>query len=289
MLLKNKKNRGEKMKLTVLVDNNSIIDRYFLAEPGLSYYMEDKGKNILFDTGYSDVFLTNGFKLNLSFNNLDALVISHSHLDHTWGLESLIKYFTEQAMEGRSFNKPKLFSHPEIFRPKTFTGVEEFGVNVDEKKLFKYVSNNMSKVPKWVTNDLVFLGQIPRKFDFEKYSIGKVEINNELHEDFNIDDSALCYKSSKGLVIITGCSHSGICNIIEYAKEVCGEDKVYDVIGGFHLIDTPEDRLSKTVEYFKNLDIVKAHPCHCTDLKAKIALSEVVPVHEVGVGLQIKY
>src|SRR6056297_3385422 len=138
------------MKLTVLVDNNSIIDRYFLAEPGLSYYIEDKGSNILFDTGYSDTFISNAFKLNLSFSNLDAIAISHSHLDHTWGLEPLIKYFTEQAMEGRTFKKPDFFSHPEIFRSKTFTGVEEFGVNIDEKKLFKYVNNKMSDKPKWI-------------------------------------------------------------------------------------------------------------------------------------------
>ncbi len=280
---------GKVMKLTVLVDNNTIIDRYFLGEPGLSYYLELDGKNILFDTGYSDIFLRNGSKLGLSFDNLDSIAISHSHLDHTWGLEPLIKFFTEQVMEGKTFTQPKFFGHPDIFKPKTFTGIEEFGMNVDEKKLFKYFKNEMSKEPRWITNNLVFLGQIPRKYDFEKYSIGEVEINGELKPDFNYDDSALCYKSEKGLVIITGCSHSGICNIIEYAKKICDQDKIYDVIGGFHLIDTPKARLEGTIEYFNNLNVTKVHPCHCTDLKAKIALSKVVDIEEVGVGLQIKY
>ena len=83
---------GKKMKLTVLVDNNTLIDRYFLAEPGLSFLIEDGDTVVLFDTGYSDIFLKNAWKIGLSLTNIDYLVLSHGHLDHTWGLEPLIKY-----------------------------------------------------------------------------------------------------------------------------------------------------------------------------------------------------
>ena len=93
------------MKLKVLVDNNTLIDRYFLAEPGVSFYIEDGDTKILFDTGYSDIFLTNGEKMGINFFDIDYLAISHSHLDHTWGLEPYIKRLGEEIMEERSFKK----------------------------------------------------------------------------------------------------------------------------------------------------------------------------------------
>ncbi|HKL42815.1 MAG TPA: MBL fold metallo-hydrolase, partial [Clostridia bacterium] len=93
----------------------------------------------------------------------------------------------------------------------------------------------------------------------------------------------------KGLVIITGCSHAGICNIIDYAKKVCNEDRIIDVIGGFHLLNPEQAVLDKTVEFFKNLNTDKVHACHCTDLKSKIELAKVVDIEEVGVGMTLVY
>jgi len=92
-----------------------------------------------------------------------------------------------------------------------------------------------------------------------------------------------------GLVIITGCSHSGICNITEYAKEVCGDSRVLDIIGGFHLLEPSEERMRGTLEYLKKLGPGCVRACHCTDLNSKIELSKVCRLKEVGVGLQIEY
>ena len=278
------------MKLTVLVDNNTLIDRYYIGEPGVSYFIEEGDKKILFDTGYSDAFLINGEKMGINFFNIDYLVISHSHLDHTWGLEPYIKRLSEEIMEGRSFKKAEFVAHPNVFDSKSFTGVEEIGMNVDKDKLFRYFNNSISKEPVWITDKLVFLGEIPRENSFESITpVGKVLINGHLEDDFNIDDSALCYKSEDGLVIITGCSHSGICNIIERAKEVCNDDRVIDVIGGFHLQDPSKVQMDGTVNYFDDLNVDKIHACHCTDLNSKIALSKVVGIGEVGSGLMIEY
>ncbi len=72
------------MRLTVLVDNNTFIDQYLLGEPAVSYYIEAENKKILFDVGYSDVFLQNAAKLGIDLTQLDMLVFSHGHLDHTW-------------------------------------------------------------------------------------------------------------------------------------------------------------------------------------------------------------
>jgi len=109
------------MKLTVLVDNNTLIDRYFIGEPGVSYFIEDGNKKILFDVDYSDAFITNGEKMGIDFFNIDYLVISHSHLDHTWGLESYIKRLTEEIVEGKKFKKANFVAHPRVFDSKSFT------------------------------------------------------------------------------------------------------------------------------------------------------------------------
>jgi 7,8-dihydropterin-6-yl-methyl-4-(beta-D-ribofuranosyl)aminobenzene 5'-phosphate synthase len=278
------------MKLTVIVDNNTLIDRYFLAEPGVSFYIEEGDTKVLFDTGYSDIFLTNGEKMGLNFFNMDYLVLSHSHLDHTWGLEPYIKRLSEEIMEGRTFKKADFIAHPNVFDSKSFTGIEEIGMNVDKDRLFRYFNDKTSKEPVWLTERLVFLGEIPRLNDFEsKEPIGRILKDGKHEDDFNIDDSALCYVSDKGLVIITGCSHAGICNIVEHAKLVCGIEKVYDVIGGFHLQEPSELQLSGTLDYFEHLGADKIHASHCTDLQSKIALSRVVGVGEVGVGLIKEY
>ena len=77
------------MEITFLVENNSRIDRYLLAEPALSIFIETEGKKILFDCGYSDVFIKNAWKLSVNLENITDIVISHGHDDHTGGLKFL--------------------------------------------------------------------------------------------------------------------------------------------------------------------------------------------------------
>jgi 7,8-dihydropterin-6-yl-methyl-4-(beta-D-ribofuranosyl)aminobenzene 5'-phosphate synthase len=149
---------------------------------------------------------------------------------------------------------------------------------------------DFNEKPKWLTDRLAFLGSIPRNNAFEgQTSIGKVVNGDKIEDDFIIDDSALVYKATDGLVIITGCAHSGICNTIEYAKKVCNVEKILGVIGGFHLQNPDKKQLRETIEYFKELNPKDVYPCHCTDFKSKCALSSEVNVGEVGVGLQLEY
>ena len=278
------------MKLTVLIDNNTLIDRYFLAEPGVSYLIEEEGKKILFDAGYSDAFITNAQKLTINLLDLDFVALSHGHLDHTWGLIPLIRLYTEGMIEGLKVKKPTLVAHPLTFSSRKIGNLPEIGSLLSEDKLSGYFHLELSKEPVNLTERLIFLGEIERVNDFEaKNPLGTILRNGVEEDDFLFDDSALAYKSPNGLIIITGCSHAGICNIVEYAKKVCGDERVVDVIGGFHLLNPSAEQLQGTVEYFKSLHTDSLHACHCTDLNSKIALSKVSNIKEVGVGLMLEY
>ncbi|MBN1455957.1 MAG: MBL fold metallo-hydrolase [Methanomicrobia archaeon] len=279
------------MQLTVLVDNNTLIDRYFLGEPAVSYFIEDAGTRILFDVGYSDAFLINAQKMAIDLRTLDFVVLSHGHLDHTWGLDPLIRLYIESKLERLESKRPTLVAHPATFQTKLLTGVGQIGSLVTETRAANYFTLHLSREPVWLTDRLVYLGEIPRRNEFEAQTpIGRVKSEkNEEEADYSLDDSALAYQSSQGLVIIAACAHAGICNTLEYAREVCDEDRVADVIGGFHLLNPTERQLKGTLAYFASRQPVAVHACHCTDLHSKLALAQAVKLEEVGVGLQLNY
>ena len=226
--------------------------------------------------------------MGIDLANFDYLVLSHSHLDHTWGLDRLLKYYTELAIEKRPFKKPTMISHPQTFTSVSTDQLDEIGSLLSKVRLEKHFSMQLSKKPQQLSEKLTFLGEIPRKNPFEAIdTIGRKEGAEE--GDRVIEDSALVYNSSQGLVIITGFSHAGICNICEYAKEVCSNHKIAEIIGGLHLQSPSQSQLQGTLDYMETLqpDVVRA--CHCTDLNSKIALSSVVNIKEVGVGLSVDY
>lgn len=221
---------------------------------------------------------------------IDFLVFSHGHFDHTWVLDPLVKLYTEAVIEKKGHSKATLVAHPIVFSTRKYDDLDEVGSMITEDRLNGFFDIRLSKKPVWLTDNLVFLWEIPRKNDFEaKKPIGKIIVENMEKDDFLIDDSALVYRSPKGLVVITGCSHSGICNSIEYAKEICGTEKNIDIIGGFHLLNPSGRQLQGTLEYLKTLQPQLVHACHCTDLNSKIALSKVVDLEETGVGMEFEY
>lgn len=263
------------MQLTVLVDNNTLIDRYYLGEPGVAYYLEDGDVRILFDVGYSDIFLRNAQALGIDLSRLQQVVLSHGHNDHTRGL----LWLSEQ----------EYFSELQLLCCKrgaySFAGklLRLQGIRM-RQQLQEKCRLRLSKEPVWLTKRLVFLGEIPTLNDFEqRHGFGSAEDP----VDLVLDDTALVYRGSEGLFVITGCSHSGICNIIEYAKKVCGEAKVQGVIGGWHLFKV-DDRLEKTIAYLQKHNIRELYPCHCCSFQAKAAVHAQIPVKEIGVGKVIE-
>ena len=280
---------ASRLTLTVLIDNTTLMDQDLLGEAGLSLLIENSGKKILFDTGLSGNFLFNAEKLGIGLHDLDLLVFSHGHVDHTGGLPTLIRYLTGTSPEGRKPRVPEVLAHPRCFWPKEKDGRNN-GSPLNEGEVRMQFPTSLSEKPVWITDDLVYLGEIQKRFAFEHGDPGKRTIHlpdGNTEPDYLLDDTALAFRSAEGLIIITGCSHAGICNITEYAREVCGEKKVRDVIGGLHLLSPEPKRLKKTGKYLNRLHMGALHACHCTSLPAKIALADYCPMQEVCVGMKL--
>lgn len=275
------------MKLTILVDDNMSNYRRLLAEHGLCFYIEDDGKKILFDTGYSDVFIKNAVSLGINLLDLDYIVLSHGHYDHTWGLTHYLAFYMSALEQKQKVKKPTTITHPDTFLEKYEEGFGEIGCMLTEEKLKKVFDVITTDEPYSLTKNLTFLGEIPRFNDFEgREPMEKVLRNGNWEDDYVIEDSALVYKSDESLSIITGCSHSGICNIVEYSQKLLKTAKIESIIGGFHLIDTPKEKMDKIIEYLKKQDIKELYPCHCTNFSAKAELTKELNAKDIGVGFR---
>lgn len=268
------------MKLKVLVDNNTYIDQYFCGEPAVSYYIEDEGVKLLLDVGYSDLFLKNMNHFGINLEEINTIVISHGHDDHTKGL----KYLFEQE----SRRNISIIAHPDAFKEKVLNELKICSP-ILQQELAQKCNLILSKEPMKISKNLIFLGEIPELNDFEnRKPIGKQLTNNTYTDDYVLDDTALAYKNKDGIYIITGCSHSGICNIIEYAKKVCNDERVLGVIGGFHLFEVNE-QVIKTINYIEKNKLIELYPCHCTSFSVKAEMYKSLPIKEVGVGLELQW
>lgn len=243
------------MKLTVLTEN--VAGGKFRAEHGLSYLIEYNYKTILFDTGHSDVFRQNSDLLGISLDKVvDFIVLSHGHWDHGDGL--------------RFIENKTLITHPNAFIKRSRKhGSLNIGLALDKAALQKKFNLLTSAKPYQISESILFLGEIPRTNNFESQTTDFVDENGAA--DFVPDDSALAIIQDKSLIIVSGCAHSGICNICEYAKKVTGISTISAVIGGFHLKQA-NDQTRKTIAYFKREQISRIIPSHCTDLPALSAI-----------------
>ena len=279
------------MRLSILVDNNTLIDRYFSAEPGVAFHIDTGESRVLFDCGYSDALLRNAAGMRIDLCQLDAVVLSHGHIDHTGGLEPLARFLAQQQAEHGVRVRPQLISHPAAIAARKLDDGSSNGIAISAALLDGAFELHASAEALWIDRRLVFLGQIERRTSFERApAIGlRSDGCGGWLPDELPDDSALVYLADDGIVVISGCSHSGICNIVQAARRVTGVDRVIDIIGGFHLQNPPKAQLEGTVAFIEALDLSALHACHCTDLQSKVALAAAAPLREVGCGLQLEY
>lgn len=266
------------MKLTVLVDNNTYIDQYYLGEPAVSYYIEDGDAHVLLDCGYSDAFIKNAEAMGIDLSKLTHIVFSHGHDDHTRGLQFL--------KEKYDLSNVQIIAHPQAFQPKRDGGLP-CGSPFTAEEIADFSKLKMSSLPVQITDKLLFLGEIIQVFDFElNGSLGERFVEGRWEDDYCRDDSALVYEGKDGLFLITGCSHSGICNIMQQAFTIFGTKEVAGILGGLHLFDVDE-KLEETIDFLDCYEVKDFYPCHCVSLQAKAKMMEVLNVKEVGVGLTL--
>lgn len=262
------------MELTVLVDNSCKSDYYLLAEPALSLLLENDYQKVLFDCGYSDVFIKNAYKLGLDLSDVTDIVLSHSHVDHTGGFSRLQDLYKKMLKAGISLNMKNIIAHPDIFIPKFDKHSRNIGFPLTENDICDIFELDLVRDPKYLTPKLLYLGEIFPTYNYDpKYK----------------DETALAYKTPNGLVIIAGCSHVGVVNIIEHAKRITGEKHIFAFIGGMYLAEKTEYKIRELGIYLRNQCIENFYPCHCCDLHSKIILSEYVKVKEVYSGLKLSF
>ena len=259
------------MKLSVLTENTA--QGYFAAEHGLSYFIEYDNKKILFDTGQTNLFLKNAEKLNIDIDKTDAIVLSHGHFDHGNGLKYL--------------NNKKLICHQTAFIKRYRKSNNSYvGLNLSFDELNKKFEIIKSKNLYKITENIIFLGEIPRSNSFEAKTTAYIDETRK--DDFIPDDSAIAIIKNNKLIIVAGCSHSGICNIIEYAKKITGLTKIKAVIGGFHLKEN-NLQTKQTIKYFKEQNIEQILPSHCTQFPALVAFYNEFKIKQVKSGMVFNF
>ncbi len=254
------------MKISILTENTAAP--YFLAEFGFSCFIETNGNNFLFDLGATDIYLKNAEKLGIDIDNCNNVILSHGHWDHGNGL----KY-----IKGKN-----LLCHPGAFRKRYHKGDDNnIGLEMTKEEIETNFCLTSSAKPYYIDENIIFLGEIPRLNDFE--SKESDFILSDGSEDFVSDDTAMAIVEDGRLIIISGCAHSGICNIIEYARNISGISDVKAVLGGFHL-KNENRQLDETIKYFKKLNAKQLYPCHCTQLPAMAAFYNNFKINRIMAG-----
>ncbi len=250
------------MKISVLCDDRA--GEGFLSEHGLSLFIETDGLKILFDSGQSGVFAENAERLGIDPLSADAAVLSHGDYDHANGFG---RYFPQ--------NKIPFYAHSDIFEyrvSKTRNGPG--GMDMSRSEVEERFDAFFSTEPIRISENIFFLGQIPRRFGFESGGLPMTDRDGNVYPC--LDDSGLAILTGNGLVLVSGCAHSGICSMAEYAAEVTGESRLYAAAGGFHL-RTADEKTARTAEYFRSRGCRHILLMHCTSDAACSAFEKELP------------
>jgi 7,8-dihydropterin-6-yl-methyl-4-(beta-D-ribofuranosyl)aminobenzene 5'-phosphate synthase len=265
-----------------LAKGGEIPRHTLIAEHGLSLlitvYRDGVGHTVLLDTGYnSATMLHNMDYLDVDPAGIEAVVLSHGHMDHSGGLYPLLKKL------GRTVT---VVAHPDVFRQRFLVrpqlGKVSFPLTADIVNLRELNAEFVeANAPVFLAeNTILVSGEVPRSTPFEKGMPGAfMEEHGEMVPDAIRDDqTVLINLAGRGLVVISGCAHSGIINSVRYARQLTGESRVAAVIGGFHLSGSDmEPLIDSTLSELKQLSPELIMPMHCTGWNAIQRLQGAFP------------
>lgn len=278
------------VELTILSDDEIDFDfanrvKFSLAEHGFSIMVRAKTKastlNILFDVGTTgDVVLRNAELAGIDLKDIDYIVLSHRHYDHVGGLLKVVDKV-----------KPRvpIICHPKIFEPslviKPF--LNNVGANFTSRQLAERdVSLIMASSPVKIAEGIITSGEIPRITEYEKTEgFYTFDEKFKMVRDPLLDDSSLIINVKNiGLVVITGCGHSGLINTLRHAMEITGVSKIHAAIGGFHLLKSAKEVIERTFDELLEMGVERVAPTHCSGISIKALALQRRPEIYLGVG-----
>lgn len=264
------------IRITTLSENTAAR-RGVLAEWGLSILVEIDGHKVMLDTGLTTSAAHNAIALGIDLSQIDKIVLSHGHRDHTGGLLHILRLVRKQV---------EVIAHPDIWAAKYALrpGRKEEYIGIPfprEAAESSGASFNLTKEPVWVSENIVTSGEIPMLTEFEtidpilcvKEPCSERSEGTELKPDPLRDDRAVFIKSDRGLIVILGCAHRGVVNTLRYAQELTGVEAIYAVIGGMHLTSASLERIDLTIAELRKLGIQRLGVSHCTGLPASAILA----------------
>jgi len=264
----------DRVKITALVVDDAGYDTELWGEFGLSLLVEAERQGaelrLLVDTGLTSKPLLHNMKLlDVDPSKIEYIFLTHCHYDHTGGLGGV----TEKTRKG-----VEIVAHPEIFRRCYIIRENMRYIGVPERSSRSTVEANggswlLSREPFAFIPGVMTTGEVERVTSYEPLENVHIEVDGEMVQDPELDDVSLIVNvAGRGLVIISGCSHAGIVNIMKQARRITGVEKIIGVIGGFHLRVANEEQLSKTVDELGVAETVCAG--HCTGFEAMKRISD---------------
>lgn len=248
------------MILKTLVENTAISQE-FNSEHGLSLYMETKKHKILFDFGKSDLFIENAKKMNVDLTEVDLAVVSHGHYDHSGGLKSFLQVNDKARiyLNRKAFNK---YYANRAGGKKEYIGLDQ-GLEGNDRLI--YVDDDLV-----IDEEIQLFSNVTGR---KMYPSGNKDLFEKVNGQYILDDFVheqnMIITEDDHRILIAGCAHNGIVNIIEHINE----NNIYPshVIGGFHLYNPSEDKneepekVMEIAQFLKNTDAMY-YTCHCTGI-----------------------
>ncbi len=256
------------LRITILAENSVVVPFDVVGEHGFSAFVEMDGFNFLFDTGQGKALVNNALALKKDLSSAQFLYLSHGHYDHTGGMVDLLK-----------IKSPiDVYAHPDMFSERYWFkgGVQKYiGVQFSKEYLESLGANfKFHKDFQEIAKNVYSSGEVERNTPFEKID-AEMKVKNEngeLVQDQIWDDYSMAIKTSKGLVVILGCAHAGIVNILNHFIKQTGEKEIYAVLGGTHLGFANDEQIDETVKVLDKYNIQKLGVSHCTGLKVSAKL-----------------